>query len=209
MPNSTGQVRHQLMLRIDELKPADRALAAKALSVAEEAHKGQFRKPHRVDSYVREPYVIHPMRVALIICDELKRPNIEELCAGLLHDTVEDSEGKVTTADLETQFGRSIALMVSVLTKPPADKKIEREKQLQTYHDRIAQAALPTRLVKLSDRLDNIRECILANDVPFQKRYLIETREVYVPLAQDSSHYMFEQIRACCNELEKLLSSEQ
>jgi len=197
------------MLRIDELKPADRVLAAKALTVAEQAHTGQFRKPPKIDSYLRDPYVIHPMRVALILFDELKCRNIDALCAALLHDVVEDSDGKVTTADLEAEFGRTIALMVSVLTKPPADKKIPRDQQLHTYHERIGQAALSTRLVKLSDRLDNIREASQCTDEPFQKRYLVETREVYLPLAMDSDAYMHEQISKSCDELEQLLHGDK
>ncbi len=146
------------------------------------------------------------MRVALILFEELGLRDTDALCAALLHDVVEDGNGRVTTSDLEKKFGRIIALMVSVLTKPNPDKKIPREVQLKTYHERIMQAAIPTRLVKLADRLDNMRDAIECNDVVFQKRYLIETREEYIPIAEATDEYIHAELIGLCDKLEDYLT---
>jgi GTP pyrophosphokinase len=193
------------MLRVDDLQQPERVLLTRALALAETIHEGQFRKPSKHDPQLREPYIVHPMRVALILFDELGLKDREAICAALLHDVVEDSNGRVTTSDLERKFGRIIALMVSVLTKPGPDKKIPREAQLKTYHERIAQAAIPTRLVKLADRLDNMRECIDCNDPAFQEKYLIETRKEYLPIAETTDDYLHNELVALCDKLEATL----
>ena len=194
------------MLQVDELQHPKRVLLTRALALAEQIHEGQFRKPPKIDPELREPYVIHPMRVALILFEELGLRDTDALCAALLHDVVEDGNGRVTTSDLEKKFGRIIALMVSVLTKPNPDKKIPREVQLKTYHERIMQAAIPTRLVKLADRLDNMRDAIECNDVVFQKRYLIETREEYIPIAEATDEYIHAELIGLCDKLEDYLT---
>jgi GTP pyrophosphokinase len=195
------------MLQVDELQHPKRVLLTRALTLAEQIHEGQFRKPPKIDPELREPYVIHPMRVALILFEELGLRDTDALCAALLHDVVEDGNGRVTTSDLEQKFGRIIALMVSVLTKPNPDKKIPREVQLKTYHERIMQAAIPTRLVKLADRLDNMRDAIECNDAVFQKRYLIETREEYLPVAEATDEYMHDELVGLCDKLEHCLTN--
>ncbi|HEY9730413.1 MAG TPA: HD domain-containing protein [Drouetiella sp.] len=207
MTGLRGELRHRLMLRVDDLPHPKRVLLTRALTLAENIHEGQFRKPSKLDPELREPYIVHPMRVALILFEELGIKDTEAICAAILHDVVEDSNGRVTTNDLEHKFGRIIALMVSVLTKPAADKKIPREAQLKTYHERIAQAAIPTRLVKLSDRLDNMRECVGCNDPVFQQRYLVETRHEYLPIAEATDAYLHEELVALCDKLEELLKS--
>lgn len=194
------------MLRVDDLQHPKRVLLTRALALAETVHEGQFRKPSKLDPDLREPYIVHPMRVALILFEELGLKDTEAICAAILHDVVEDSAGRITTSDLERKFGRIIALMVSVLTKPVPDKKIPREAQLKTYHERIAQAAVPTRLVKLADRLDNMRECVGCNDPAFQQRYLEETRNEYLPIAEATDDYLYEELSNLCNRLEETLA---
>lgn len=207
MTGLRGELRHRLMLRVDDLQHPKRVLLTRALALAETIHEGQFRKPSKQDPDLREPYIVHPMRVALILFEELGLKDTEAICAAILHDVVEDSNGRVTTSDLERKFGRIIALMVSVLTKPAPDKKIPREAQLKTYHERIAQAAVPTRLVKLADRLDNMRECLTCNDLVFQQRYLVETRTEYLPIAEATDGYLHEELTSLCDALEELLAA--
>lgn len=202
-----GELRHRLMLRVDDLQQPQRVLLTKALALAETIHEGQYRKPSKLDPERKDPYIVHPMRVALILFEELGIKDHESICAALLHDVVEDSNGRVTTNDLERRFGRIIALMVSVLTKPAPDKKISREEQLKTYHERIAQAAIPTRLVKLCDRLDNMRECVMCNDPKFQSRYLEETRAEYLPVAEATDAYLHAELTGLCEQLETILST--
>lgn len=207
MPGERGKIRHRLMLQVDDFKHVERVRIIRALTLAEQIHEGQFRKPNRVDPVLRDPYVVHPMRVALILLEELGYKDADALCAALLHDVVEDGEGRVTTSDIEKKFGRNTALMVSVLTKPAPDKKISREDQLKTYHERIGQSAIPTRLVKLADRLDNMRDSLECDDVEFQKRYLIETWKEYLPIADATDKYLHDELMALCEKLEQFLTT--
>ncbi|HEY9715494.1 MAG TPA: HD domain-containing protein, partial [Chroococcales cyanobacterium] len=164
MEHSKGIIRHRLMLALEDLTHPDQLLVTRALKLAEEVHARQYRRPLKIDPLLKIAYINHPMRVALILIEEMQQKNPDLIAAALLHDVVEDSNGKVTTAMLEQEFGRTVALMVSVLTKPPVDKKIPRAKQLETYHERVVNANSQTRLIKLCDRTDNMREALEAED---------------------------------------------
>ncbi|HEY9787156.1 MAG TPA: HD domain-containing protein [Candidatus Obscuribacterales bacterium] len=198
-----GEVRHRLVSQLDDYRAGQRAALLKALALAEEVHERQFRRPSKVSS--AQPYVIHPMRVALILLEELEYRDYEVIAAAILHDVIESSDGAVTVADLEQQFGRNIALMVSTLSKPAPDPGVSRGQQLNIYHDRLNQAPIPTRLVKLSDRLDNMREILTSIDADFQEEYLKETMKVYLPMAEAADQYLFEELVNCCQELEQQL----
>jgi GTP pyrophosphokinase len=145
------------------------------------------------------------MRVALIIAEELELKEPIAIAAALLHDTVEVSNGKVTIAYIEEHFGRPIAMMVSILTKPSfkdTETKAEKEQKLKTYHDRISQASVETKLVKLADRLDNVRDATELLDKGFQLRYLEQTRAFYLPIADASDSYLFDELSLACERLE-------
>ena len=205
MVSAKGALRHKFMGLIDQFKPADKALISKALRFAEAAHEGQYRKPTRYQD-LPDPYIVHPIRVATVVIEELQLTDPVMICGALLHDSVEDSGGKITTSDVEKEFGRPIALMVSTLTKPPADESIARTEQLHTYHDRISRSNLQTKLVKLCDRLDNVRETIDSPDATFQQRYLVETMAVHVPLAEGVDHYLFSELVETCEKIRRGLS---
>ncbi len=198
-----GVVRHRLVSQLDDYKAAERAMLWKALALAEEIHEKQVRRPGK--SLTAQPYIIHPMRVALVLLEELEYRDTEVIAAALLHDVLENSDGKVKTADLEQQFTGNIALMVSTLSKPPRDAALSRGQQLTTYYDRISQAPIPTRLIKLSDRLDNVRESIDSIDTEFQDDYLKQTMKIYLPMAEATDQYLFEELVSCCQELEKAI----
>ena len=85
---------------------ADLELVRRAYSFAADAHKGQTRKSG-------EPYVTHPLAVATII-SELKL-DVASVCAGLLHDCVEDTSA--TIEQLDGLFGKEVAFLVDGVTK--------------------------------------------------------------------------------------------
>ncbi len=103
-----GVVRHRLVSQLDDYKAAERAMLWKALALAEEVHEKQVRRPGK--SVTAQPYIVHPMRVALVLLEELEYRDCEVITAALLHDVLESSEGRVKTADLEQQFTGNIAL---------------------------------------------------------------------------------------------------
>lgn len=203
-----GALRHRLLIAIEPLRVIDKVMLGKALSLAEEVHKGQFRHPSRSNPKQPAPYIVHPMRVALIIIEELELKEPVALAAALLHDCVEMSNGKVTIGMIEEKFGRPIAMMVSILTKPPINKsasQAEKDQKVKIYLERISHASVESKLVKLADRLDNTREAADTLDKGFQQRYLEETKSFYLPLAESTDSYLLDELSIAVENLEHQL----
>lgn len=203
-----GSLRHRLLISIEPLRVVDKVMLGKALSLAEEVHAGQLRMPGRENPKKPAPYIVHPMRVALVIIDELELKEPIALAAALLHDCVEMSNGKITIGMIEERFGRPIAMMVSILTKPTINKSAsvaEKEQKLKIYLDRISHASVESKLVKLADRLDNTREAAGLLDKGFQQRYLEETKSFYLPLAETTDAYLYDELAVAVQNLEQQL----
>ena len=153
---------------------ADLELVRRAYDFASRAHEGQTRRSG-------DPYVTHPLSVAEIIA-ELKL-DIASVCAGLLHDCVEDTSA--TVEQLTTLFGKEIAFLVDGVTKlgklPWSTKE---EQQAENFRKMLLAMARDIRviLVKLCDRLDNMRSL---HHLPPEKqeRIAAETMQIYAPLA--------------------------
>jgi|AGTN01.1.fsa_nt_gi Guanosine polyphosphate pyrophosphohydrolases/synthetases len=203
-----GSIRHRLMLLVDEFAHADRIFFENAVALAEEAHQGQYRRP--MDTYYKPvPYIVHPMRVALILLEEVEIKDMIYLTSAILHDVIESNREKYTVAMMEAKFGRPIAMMCSILTKPEIDDFVsdeEAEARLATYYKRLEQAGVGARIVKLADRLDSVREAIEWSDRATQERYLAETKAAYVPFAEATDSYLHEELVTACEELEALLA---
>lgn len=150
-------------------------IITKAFNFANQAHKGVTRRSG-------EPYILHPIVVAKIVCNEIGLGSTS-ICAALLHDVVEDTD--YTVEDLENIFGPKIAQIVSGLTKlsggvfgDQASAQAENfKKLLLTMSDDIRVI-----LIKIADRLHNMRT--LGSMLP-NKQYKIagETLYIYAPLA--------------------------
>lgn len=150
-------------------------IITKAFEFANMAHKGVRRLSG-------EPYIMHPIAVAKIVCNEIGLGSTS-ICAALLHDVVEDTE--YTVEDIENLFGKKIAQIVDGLTKisggifgDKASAQAENfKKLLLTMSDDIRVI-----LIKIADRLHNMRT--LGSQLP-NKRYKIagETLYLYAPLA--------------------------
>lgn len=127
-----------------------------------------------------EPYIYHPVQVARIMA-ELRLDSVT-ICAGLLHDVLEDTD--ITKDRLSTQFGREVAEVVDGVSKLPQfeSKEVGQAKNFQKML--LAMVKDPrVILVKLSDRLHNMRT-ISYLPMHKQKRIARETIEIYAPLAQ-------------------------
>ena len=150
-------------------------IITKAFNFARQAHKGVRRLSG-------EPYILHPIAVAQIACEEVGLGSTS-ICAALLHDVVEDTD--YTCEDIENIFGAKIAQIVDGLTKisggifgEQASAQAENfKKLLLTMSDDIRVI-----LIKICDRLHNMRT--LASQ-PANKQYKIagETLYIYAPLA--------------------------
>ena len=164
-----------LVDRVKSYQPtADTELLLKAYHYGEVAHKGQMRKSG-------DPYFSHPVSVAGIITD-LKLDSAS-VCAGLLHDVVEDT--LATNTDIEREFGQEVAFLVDGVTKLSKINFTSKEdRQAENFRKMLVAMARDIRvlLVKLCDRLDNMRT--LEHMKPdAQDRIARETMDIYAPLA--------------------------
>jgi len=149
-------------------------LILKALKVAEKAHSVQKRASG-------EPYIIHPINVALILVD--LQADCKTICAGLLHDVLEDTE--ISEQDLLQEFGLEITNLVKGVTKLHKLELVsEEDEQSENFRKMLLAIAKDFRvvLVKLADRLHNMRTLgFLAPEKI--KRISTETLKVFAPLA--------------------------
>lgn len=199
-----GSMRSRLLLGVDSLKPWERTLIEQALHLAEEVHRDSVRNHSSQVTCTPAPFIVHPLRVALILIEELKIIHPEPVSAALLHDVVEHSRGKYSTFHLEKRFGRNVALMVSCVTRPAPDELIPRKQQMQVFHDRIAQSAKYTRIVKLAERLDNLRDLFACEDQESRCAYLCETIDTYLPIAANTDPTLHAELTTVCRQLEIL-----
>ncbi len=153
---------------------ADVDLIRKAYQYSEWAHRGQNRKSG-------EPYFVHPVSVAGIITE--LRLDTASICAGLLHDVLEDT--RVSSADLDREFGGEVGAIVDGVTKlGKINFNTRVDRQAESFRKMVVAMAQDLRvlLVKLCDRLDNMRT--LEHMTPeSQERISRETLEIYAPLA--------------------------
>ena len=161
---------------IKDYKVEYKAMIIDAYEFAYRIHKGQKRKSG-------EDYIIHPLSVACILAQ--MRADAETICAGLLHDTIEDGVG-ITKEQLEITFGPTVAFLVDGVTKL---------KKLDFGNDQRSCDAANTRkiietilsdirifIIKLADRLHNMRT---EDYQPRNKQieHSEETMELFVPFA--------------------------
>ncbi|WP_101773078.1 RelA/SpoT family protein [Peptostreptococcus faecalis] len=163
---------------IDKIKTyapqADFEKVAKAYNLSKEAHKDQYRKSG-------EPYFIHPVAVANILAD--MQLDIDTICAGLLHDVVEDTNYK--ESEIEEMFGKDVAVLVDGVTKLGKIKYMTKEEsQSENLRKMFLAMAKDLRviLVKLADRLHNMRT-LEYMDTEKAKYKAQETLDIYAGVA--------------------------
>lgn len=175
-------------------------LVVKAFDFANEAHKDVRRRSG-------EPYILHPIAVAMIVASDIGL-GYQSICAALLHDVVEDTD--YTKEDIERHFGKEISLLVEGLTKikfalDNNDKGIEKISQAEKHEksDKTvsAQAENYKRilltlnddfrivLIKMADRLHNMRTIQYMPEYKREK-ILSETMVVFIPLAHRLGFYL-------------------
>lgn len=153
---------------------ADADLISRAYHYGLDAHRGQTRKSG-------DPYFAHPASVAGIIT-ELKLDSAS-VCAGLLHDVVEDTLATIT--DIEREFGQEVAFLVDGVTKlSKINFNSKEDRQAENFRKMLIAMARDIRVlvVKLCDRLDNMRTLEFMKPEA-QERIARETMDIYAPLA--------------------------
>ena len=164
---------------INKVKSYNKFLNPDALSKAYEfalkAHKNQKR-------HSGDPYVIHPVAVANILTD-LKLDSAT-IATGLLHDTIEDTHATYKT--IEEEFGKEVADLVDGVTKiSEFENKAVENSKAENFRKLIIATSKDIRvlLVKIADRLHNMRTIQFLKDKNKQIRKAKETMEIYAPLA--------------------------
>ena len=165
-----------LIERVLEYRPnTDISMIEKAYHIADEAHKGQFRKSG-------EPYIMHPLCVAIILAElELDK---ETIVAGILHDVIEDTI--MTDEEIEKEFSAEILLLVDGVTKLTQLNFSQDKLELQAENLRkmfLAMAKdIRVILIKLADRLHNLRTLQYQSPAK-QIEKARETMDIYSPIA--------------------------
>ena len=165
----------EILEKIKSYAPnSDTEFVVKAYKLAKYAHRNQLRKSG-------EPYFIHPIAVANILCD--MQLDMETISGGLLHDVVEDTE--FTYSDIETIFNKEIADLVDGVTKLGKIKyRSKEETQSENLRKMFLAMAKDIRviLIKLADRLHNMRTLNYMD--PEKAKYkATETLEIYGGIA--------------------------
>lgn len=165
----------QLIEKILSYNPeADVDKVREAYDYAEKHHEGQKRNSG-------EDYIVHPFNVALILAE--MNMDVSTIIAGLLHDTIEDTE--VTYDDVKERFGEEVAILVEGVTKlKMLSYQTKQEKQAENIRKMVLAMAKDIRvvIVKFADRLHNMRT--LEYMTPEKKHdKALETIEIYAPLA--------------------------
>lgn len=168
----------------DEAQPALEA----AYRLAGEAHADQFR--HGPPTEPRQPYLLHPLRVARICGEEWEQRDLATLQTCLMHDILEDcplTQRRSFEKRLLAVAGPEVFRAIETLTKPapaPAEVKDARDAR---YFSQLRNAPVWVRLVKCADRVDNLRDAKLWGDPAFWSRYSSETIGWHLFLARETA----------------------
>ncbi len=147
-----------------------------ALRLSQEAHSNQLRKSG-------DPFITHPLEVAKILTSI--KLDADSIVAGLLHDTLEDTS--LNIEEINKKFGNEIVELVDGLTKiNKYSLKVKNQKFGENYKKLILATTKDLRviLVKLADRLHNMRTIQFIKDENKKTKISLETLEVFAPLAQ-------------------------
>lgn len=162
---------------IDELNEYNREeveVIKKAYEYAKKLHDGQYRQSG-------EPYINHPLNVAYILAD--MHADRDTICAGLLHDVLEDTE--IKKEDIAHDFNQNVANLVDGVTKlSKMNFSSKQDQNLANTRKIITGITEDVRIIiiKLADRLHNMRTLQFKSEFK-QKENALETMEIFVPLA--------------------------
>ena len=170
------QIHKEIELITSYLTIKEKDKVRHALKLSEEAHSNQLRKSG-------DPFITHPLEVAKILTSI--KLDADSIVAGLLHDTLEDTN--LNIEEINKNFGSQIVELVDGLTKiNKYSLKVNNQKFGENYKKLILATTKDLRviLVKLADRLHNMRTIQFIKDENKKSKIALETLEVFAPLAQ-------------------------
>jgi len=168
---------YELVERVKAYDPStDEDAVNRAYVFAMRAHGSQIRASG-------DPYFSHPLEVAGILTD--MRLDHGTIITALLHDTVEDT--KATVRDIENLFGKEVGRLVDGVTKlNRIDLQSDSAKQAENFRKLVIAMSEDIRvlLIKLADRLHNMRTLEYIKEEEKRRRIAVETMDIYAPLAE-------------------------
>ena len=163
-----------LIRKVEKYNPEAVPMVMKAYQVADSLHYGQFRQSG-------EPYITHPLNVAYILAD--LHADQDTLCAGLLHDTLEDT--KATKEELTNLFNPEVAKLVDGVTKISKMPYYTKAELNNANTRKIITSVMDDVriiIIKLADRLHNMRTLEYKSEFK-QKENSLETLTIFAPFA--------------------------
>lgn len=177
-PDGIIQVRDPLRRLLARVPQSDHPTVGQAYHIAFASHEGQHRD-------TGQPFIIHPIAVALLLASEMGfSRDTEMMTAALLHDAVEDSA--LDIEDIAPTFGRAVATLVRGVTKAEASHARNRStRRAATLQKLFAAAREDPRvlILKLADRVHNMRSIGGIEDPSRRARIARETVELYAPIS--------------------------
>lgn len=160
--------------------PSDKVqLVLRALELAHKAHEGQQRKGGGA-------YIVHPIRIALSLLLECRINSPDMLAAALLHDVIEDAKGNFESGIEQCSSLQVLRLVRAVTRKKEEKRPREGDLSLDTpYFKRIREAGYEAIILKLADKLDNLRDALNHPDLSKRAIYVAETYHTYLLLLDD------------------------
>ncbi|MBI5207944.1 MAG: HD domain-containing protein [Candidatus Firestonebacteria bacterium] len=146
----------------------------KAIDLAFQLHKKEKRAGG-------EPYIVHPFRIAISLILEFSITQPEIIIAGLLHDILENTN--YNPLELKKKFGNNIHKIVNTLTRKRSRPKTG-DRLSDAYYQNIIKCGNDCLIIKLADKLDNLRDALNHPNVIKRKLYVKESYEVFLPLMQ-------------------------
>lgn len=173
------------------------SILAKALKFAVKKHDGVFR-----DGDIPVPYACHPVEVMLTLRHRVGITDENILAAALLHDVVEDTDASIE--DISEKFGPTVADIVAQVTRiEPSEEETNGyskeeiwELRTQNLIEEIRQMTTAGHLIKLSDRLSNIKEAKLTRPPEKLKRYIRQTHLILQAIPRDACPILWDEIQS-------------
>jgi (p)ppGpp synthase/HD superfamily hydrolase len=167
---------------------------SKAIDLAKQAHAGQTRRGSE------SPYIVHPLLVALILLDIAEQKTAAIICAGVLHDVLEDSA--TPQDDIEEDFGSQVLDMVLSLTHPEQKEGESAFSRNKRMFENMQWSGRDVHIVKSADRLDNLITAHQAMSDERLNEYIKESREMLLPLTLASNTALYHALNSAIDSAE-------
>ena len=167
-----------------------------AVNLMKARHAGQKRK-------CGEDFVCHPLRVTLLLLEVGGQTNADILCAGLLHDIVEDTG--TSLEEVGERFGGKVEDLVRSLTLPDLEEGQSKLERNMKHFEGLRWADRDAQIIKSADRLDNLLSMSSGFSEQRKKEYLLEAREGMLPLTLAVNTALYHALKGAIEEREKAL----